>query len=336
MDSKTKIALDLSEEILTDLEDANQKLSNIVLKCLRLARIMEDAENLEWLICETQGYKGTPKGIPSDLFVIAQNHGRDKENEKGEDVIFQELSGQLEKQIESAEKIMGSYTTNGASVAGEWSMGAMNNLVSGVARSNNGLRSSVADAQEKLSILRGQYYKYVLNINIQLKFSDKVEDIFNEYRISTDTSLAELIPDSIFKLSSIYSRLNDKDKESWSQAATTCRKLLVEFSNSLFEKLYPNYKPKVVKVKSGKDLDITGDKYLNRLSAVLDIVNVNDMKRDNLLLTVSWLESINDRVCKGLHNDVEYEEIRSTILHLYILLADIVADYKKHCNAEKK
>lgn len=52
------------------------------------------------------------------------------------------------------------------------------------------------------------------------------------------------------------------------------------------------------------------------------------MKRDNIMLSISWIESINERICKGVHNDVTYDEIRSTIIHLYIMLADILNDYE--------
>ena len=44
--------------------------------------------------------------------------------------------------------------------------------------------------------------------------------------------------------------------------------------------------------------------------------------------SISWIESINERICKGVHNDVTYDEIRSTIIHLYIMLADILNDYE--------
>ena len=163
---------------------------------------------------------------------------------------------------------------------------------------------------------------------MQLKFSNKVEEIFNDYRMSVDSRLVSLTPKSFKKLSSIYSRLAEDDVESWSQASTTCRKLIKEFGDSLFEKVYPNNKLDKIKVKSGKEIDVTGDKYVNRISVSLDKIIQNDMKRDNIMLSISWIESINERICKGVHNDVTYDEIRSTIIHLYIMLADILNDFE--------
>lgn len=329
MNNKIQGALNLSEEILNDFEDPNQKISSTVLKCLKLARMMDDTENLEWLICETQGYKYKDKVIPEKLFIIALEHGR-MTGGNAQMQIFNDLASQLEKKIESAERALGTFTTKGVSVNGNDSHMAMNNLLNTTTKSTNILIKNIDIYQNKLAKLRGQYYNYALNVNMQLKFSDKVADIFSSYRITTDAFLSEFIPDSILKLSSIYARLNETDEDSWSQAAITCRKLLVEFSNSLFGKVYPDCKETSIKTKTGQDLDITGDKYANRLSAVLDAVSTNEMKRDNLLATVAWLDDVNSRISDEATNDVEYDEIRSNIVHLYLLLADVIAEYKKH------
>lgn len=328
MNKKIEEALNVSEDILNSLEDSNQKVSNVLLKCLKLARLMEDEDSVEWLMCELHGYKGTKDGIPSDLFEIACLHGRESTKEKNKRTMFSELAGELEDKIEVSKYTIGSFTTSGASVAGEYSHVAMNNLTNSVTVANRDLRNIITESERKLSVLRGEYYKYALEINMQLKFSNKVEEIFNEYRISVDSKLITLIPRSIKKLASIYSRLAEDDVESWSQASTTCRKLIKEFGDSLFEKVFPDNTLDKVKVKSGKEIDITGDKYINRISVSLDKIIQNDMKKDNIMLTISWIESINERICKGVHNDISYDEIRSTIIHLYIMLADILNDYE--------
>lgn len=115
--------------------------------------------------------------------------------------MFTELVGELEKEIEASEKMIGSYTTNGASTSGEGSFHAMNRLINGVENNDAHLTNRISICQKKLSVLRSEYYKYVLNINIQLKFSGKV---------------ATNLPSCIRKLSSIYSRLKENDEESYS------------------------------------------------------------------------------------------------------------------------
>lgn len=328
MNSKLEEALNLSEEILNQLEDANVKTSVIALKCLRLARLMDDYESVDWLVCEMERYKSTKDGIPHDLFELGAKHGRERKNDKGERILFTELSSELELLCESSQKSIGSYTTEGVSVAGEYSHVAMNNLLNSVTRNNTGTINVIKESQKKLSILRGEYYRYAMNINIQLKFSEKIESIFDDYRTIVDKYLADNLPTGTRKLSSIYSRLKEKDEESYSQASTSCRKLLREFIDDMFQKLYPDFSDKKIVLNSGKEFDITGDHYLNRMYAILDKVSISDMKKDNVLQTASWIESINDRICNGLHNDVSLTEIKDTILHLYILLGDMIKGYE--------
>lgn len=328
MNSKLEEALNLSEEILNQLEDANVKTSVIALKCLRLARLMDDYESVDWLVCEMEGYKSTKDGIPHDLFELGAKHGRERKNDKGERILFTELSSELELLCESSQKSIGSYTTEGVSIAGEYSHVAMNNLLNSVTRNNTGTINVIKESQKKLSILRGEYYRYAMNINIQLKFSEKIESIFDDYRTIVDKYLADNLPTGTRKLSSIYSRLKEKDEESYSQASTSCRKLLREFIDDMFQKLYPDFSDKKIVLNSGKEFDITGDHYLNRMYAILDKVSISDMKKDNVLQTASWIESINDRICNGLHNDVSLTEIKDTILHLYILLGDMIKGYE--------
>lgn len=330
MNTKIKEALKVSEDILNAFEDYTQKVSSILLKCLKLARLMEDEDAIEWISCELHGYKSSKNGVQSDLFEIAVNHGRENNNKEDKRSIFTELASELEDIIESSKTAIGSFTTTGVSVAGEYGHIAMSRLTDSVVTANVGLRNAITSSEKKLSILRGEYYNYALEVNMQLKFSNKVEEIFNDYRIGVDSKLISLTPKSVKKLSSIYSRLAEDDVESWSQASTTCRKLIKEFGDSLFEKAYPNNNLDKIKIKSGKEIDVTGDKYINKISVSLDKIIQNDMKKDNIMLTISWIESINERICKGVHNDVTYDEIRSTIIHLYIMLADILNDFESY------
>lgn len=333
MTNKLDVALNLSEEILADLEDSNKKTSDILLKCLKLARYMDDYDAIDWLICEMEGYKGTDKGIPNELFLLGVQHGREtKPNDKGNRTMFTELVGELEKEIEASEKMIGSYTTNGASTSGDGSFHAMSRLINGVESNNERLTNRISICQKKLSVLRGEYYKFVLNINIQLKFSGKVDDIFEEYRLRTDNYFATNLPGCIRKLSSIYSRLKENDEESYSQAATSCRKLIREFADDLFNRMYPNNTLDKIKVDGGKEFDVTGDRYLNRLYVVCNKIAVNKMKQKNIIQTCEWIETINDMVCNGLHNEISLDEIKDTILHMYILLGDIIKAYENYVN----
>lgn len=322
-------ALAVSEDALSSLENPNDNISASLLKCIRLARIIEDEENVEWLFHELRGYKTTPNGIPKPIYDIGALHGREfQDNKTHNKRIFVETASELENRVAMAKAEVGSFTTAGASVAGEWARSAMTDLTNHVTVANRDLITIVTDSERKLSILRSEYYKYALEVNMSLKFSNKASSIFDKYREKVDSGLADYVPESSKKLASIYSRLSENDKESLSQAATTCRKLLREFSDSLFKKIFPDNKSKIVKTSNGKELDVTGDHYLNRISASIDKLPKSEKDDKNMLLTIEWIKSVNDKICDGLHNDITLEEMASLVLHLYMVIADLMTRYE--------
>lgn len=326
MNQKLQKALELSENILEDIELENEKLSSILLKCLRLARLIDDTESMEWLQYEVGGYKRSENGkIENNAFQIAKKHGRSFiDTDDKEEYIFVELVGELEASIEANYKRINNITTQGASVSGERAPIAITNLSNSAARYGSGVTSLIKESERRIGILKGEYYKYALDVNMELGFSKSAEDIFGKYREIVDNKLSNIIGDSDEKLSAIYDRLSEDNKESWSQAADTCRKLFKSVSDNLFKKIYPNYTQPTVKVKSGKNIDITGDRYVNRLTVCLD--NIDKLSNRHIEDTISWINKLNDKICDGVHNDITYQEIQQIIIHTYICLGDIISN----------
>lgn len=326
MNQRLQRALELSEEILEDIELEKIKLSAIALKCLRLARMTDNLDSIEWLQYELGGYTNTDDGkhLITKSYLSAKNHGRKQYSKEGKECVSTELIDCLIEKVESAKKEISIYSTQGVSVSGEHASMAMSNFTNSVKNSINDLNTIIYDAQRKISILKGEYYKYALNVNIELSFSATSDSIFESYRTLVDSNLAEIITDSEEKLSAIYDRLSEDSKESWSQASDTCRKLFKCVADNLFEKLYPNYQNKTVKVKSGVEVSITGDKYLNRLYVCLD--NVNNMVTKHVENTIKWIDEVHNRICKGVHEDVTYKEVQEIIIHTYICLGDIITN----------
>ena len=324
MNQKLQKALELTEEILEKIELGEESLESIALKCLRVARLINDNEGMTWLQYEIKGYKRDDNGfIDSEAYKIAKLHGRSYINNKDKkEHIFVELPEEIDGIIESNMKRINNMTTQGVSVAGEYANVAMHKLTDSVAIGGTAIANIIAENKRKLGILKGEYYKYALNVNIELGFSKSAEDIFGKYREIVDNKLSNIIGDSDEKLSAIYDRLSEDNKESWSQAADTCRKLFKSVADSLFDKMYPNYDKNTIKVKSGIDVNITGDKYINRLTVCLD--NIDKLSNKHIEDTISWIDKLNDKICNGLHNDITYQEIQQIIIHTYICLEDII------------
>ena len=66
----------LCEDILRDIELSQAKLSLVVLKASRLARLLNDFESLRVFEFESTGYPSEPGGIRPDIFELGKKSGR--------------------------------------------------------------------------------------------------------------------------------------------------------------------------------------------------------------------------------------------------------------------
>jgi hypothetical protein len=326
MDKKQR-ALELSEELLEEIELRKIDDHSTILKCLSIARLIGDTSSVQWLQFELGGYTDTDKGIPEPAWSIACQHGRKYiKNEKP--YIFTELASELVSKIEASKLAIGSFSTAGASVSGEWAMGAMSNLTSTVSHATADMRNDISRNERRLSILRGQYYDYVLRVSIELRFSNKVSEIFNIYKQEVDIKMLEISSDAIKKLSAIEENLNSDNPESYSQVLTTCRRLFGDISNYLFTKYYPKFEGKTYTTKSGKGISIAGDNYLNKLSAVIEKLEDKSPSKSligsQIIFMIDWIENLNNMQCKGVHSDISKDEAVRCIIHTYICLGDIL------------
>jgi len=332
MVDKLQAALELSEDILSGIETETINLAAAALRCLRLARLMSDVSAIEWLQYEAMGYPKEQEGlVRKEAFDIALAHGRSEVSSKdSERRVFLELADELTMQVQTAQEALKNFTTEGASVSGDAAWRAMNELTSTVSRSTDSLLKLVQTAQSRLCILRGQYYAYALSVNLELKFSQRAEEVFRSYRLSVDNQFIQLAPESLKRLDAAYERLSSANPESWSQALTSCRRVFQELSDALFERCCKSGKEKSYTTLSGKVLDVSGENYLNRLFAVVDSLEASRSQKrlvgSELMYVVDWIEKLYDILCRGVHKldtPLAYEDARAGILHTYMLLGDI-------------
>jgi len=69
-------ALELSKELLADLELNRLPLSNCFMKASRLARLLGDSDALRTFQYELEGYPSSPDGIPKEIWDLAEKANR--------------------------------------------------------------------------------------------------------------------------------------------------------------------------------------------------------------------------------------------------------------------
>lgn len=332
MSSKREQALIACEKVINGIEDGTISVSSSLLLCKKIARLVNDIESQEWLDYEYGGYPNS-NGIPPHAWQIGTTHGRKykAKNKDGklQEYMFTELCGELEATIESENRAINNYTTQGLSVFGERAAIATNALTNSVATNTKVLLLQIQTAVRRLSILKSQYYDYAVRWQIELQFGNTAKSIFEEYQEKVDHHFSGLPTTTLQKLNAIEDLMEDGNPERYAQVLTSCRRLWSETAKALFDEVLPGYTQKTFKTKSGVEIDISGDHDNNKLSAVIETLQSkaakNTLVGSETKYLVDWMEQVNSRQSAGVHSDVTREQAMQCIIHTYIALGDILA-----------
>lgn len=322
-------ALDACEKVINGIEDGEITTSSALLLCKKIARLVNDVEGQEWLSYEYGGYPTTQEGyITKEAWELAACHGRSYYNKDKEQRIFTELAAELEETIISARVALNNYTTQGFSAAGDMALLATDRMTLRVAQSTNDLLRANKTNEKRLSILKSQYYDYAVKWQIDLQFGKTAKKIFEEYQENVSLYFSNLSTTTLQKLSAIEDMMEDGNPERYSQVLTSCRRLWEDTAKQLFAELLPDYKAKTFKTKSGKEIDVSGDHYNNKLSAVIETLQgkaaKNTLIGSEIIYLVDWMEQINNLQSSGVHSDVTRNQAMQCIIHTYIALGDIL------------
>lgn len=322
-------AMDACEKVITGIEDGGITTSSALLLCKNIARLVNDTEGQEWLSYEYGGYPTTKEGYITDRsWKLAIRHGRSFYSKDKECRIFAELAAELEEAIASNRIALNNYTTQGFSAAGEMALLATDRMACRVAQSTTDLLQTNRINEKRLSILKSQYYDYAVKWQIDLQFGNTAKKIFEEYQEKVSLYFSDLSTTILQKLSAIEDMMEDGNPERYSQVLTSCRRLWEDTARQLFAELLPEHKDKFFKTRSGKEIDVSGDHYNNRLSAVVETLQgkaaKNTLVGSEMIYLVDWLEQINNLQSSGVHSDVTREQAMQCIIHTYIALGDIL------------
>jgi len=240
--------------------------------------------------------------------------------------IFTELASELEAQISEQQSDINNFLTQGAFVlgSGHSELLAVDMLTDSVTRHTK----NIVLAEKRLSILKSKYYEYALKKYNELSFGNVVSNIFTSYREDVDNHFTKLSPETIYKLKAIEDKINSDNPELYSQALTTCRRLFENSANELFDKYFPNYEDKIYKTKSGMEIDITGNKYKNRLHAVIEKLQDKSVSKSligsSIINTLDWINNLHNLQCAGVHDSITKQDAIQCIIHTYVCLGDIL------------
>ena len=323
-------AIAACEKIINGIEDGEITISSVLLQCMKVARLVNDVDAIEWLNYELGGYPLNDKGyLTTSAWDVAVQHGRsyvDKKDKKT--YVFTDLVAELENIISNSKDALNNFSTQGFSVSGDMALLATSRMTENVNQATNNLLNTAKTNEQRLSVLKAQFYGYAIKWQMDLQFGNTAKKIFEEYQEKVSLSFSKLSTATLQKLSAIEDMMEDGNPERYSQVLTSCRRLWEDTAKQLFDEVLPNYKEKLFKTKIGKEIDVSGDHYNNKLSAVIETLQgkaaKNTLVGSETIYLVDWMEQINNSQSSGVHSNVTREQAMQCIIHTYIALGDIL------------
>jgi hypothetical protein len=325
-------ALNLSEEILRNFELSEIPTQHIVLKCLRLARLINDFESVEWLKQEANGFEKNKEGFMTDsAWKAAGKSGRryfiddpDSDAEEPEKVerAFIISIAEMEASIEIGKSRMAVAYDRNISLSSQSTYSPV--IPPGNGRERNSIADSIKDNTEKIEKVKSRLYEFVFNVNYELKFGEITEDIFTRKRITVDTILKDICPEAVQKFISVYENLKSSNDEDWANAVHTCRRIIKEVADALYP---PSDEP--IQLPGGKPIKIGEDQYINRLIQYIDSKSKSEkfssIVGSHLKFIGERLDGVHEAANKGTHAEVTLEEAERYIIYTYLVIGDVLS-----------
>jgi hypothetical protein len=324
--NKNKEILKLAEEILKNLELNEIPLGNVILKCMRLARLSNDQESIKLFNYEINGYPKDDKGyVLAEAFTLARQVNRVFRNKNKssimQDFMFPETVNELASSLELSKQKLGNVRNK------EKTLPSQNILSFDLDPTKIEIAISegnVLRIEQKINQLKSGYYSYVLSVYYEYKFGTISESIFNNRKINVDKFLLQKIPDSVKKFISIYDNLSSGNEEDWANAVHSCRRILADVADYL----YPP-SDEVIKISKTKEIKLDSSNYIARIKQYIR----NKTSSESFTKIVgSHLDYIEDRIdsvykasSKGTHAKVTKEEAERYVIYTYLLLSDILS-----------
>lgn len=169
-----------------------------------------------------------------------------------------------------------------------------------------------------LVYIKKHCYDYIAHLISKIRYSGTTKSSFDLLKEAVDDKLFEIDPELAEQLMLSFKAISSSSKEEWSQALTTCRRLL----ESLADSLYPAHDKTIDKITFKQN------QYVNRLWQFMHEAIQSDtnktLAKSHVDYLGSWLEKNNKATNKGVHDEVTQLEATKFVFHIYLMLADLL------------
>jgi hypothetical protein len=326
--TRTSEAQALAEETLRQLELGEGRLTPIVLKSLRLARLLDQRAAEDWFRLELRGYR---QDVPfCDSTTWAQSaiwSGRQSaKGSQGEQLYWlapiEEIESELEiarEDLQALQLLPTSLAETGSEQRSYFLQTPAEKILNTILLKRQEKARLISRWSRVVACLRGAMQEWLVRVVVQLRYGAAVESAFHRAKERFDNFLSVRAPDVARRLAAAYERAYSADPEEWSQALTSCRRALKTLADSVYAPTeaepfgYP----------------LTDEHYRNRLiqfaSERLTSQSQSDLIAAEINLVVQRVEALDGLANKGVHSDVDERDLELTLVHTYLLAGELLA-----------
>jgi len=180
-----------------------------------------------------------------------------------------------------------------------------------------------------LTYVRTEAHRRASKLLTALKYSETPRTAFDVLREAVDDRLLEINPTLAEQLMVAFQAVSSVKPEQWSQALTTCRRIIEGLADMLF--------PPCDKLHGGRKLG--KEQYINRLWAYMDAALVSETNKElakaHVDLLGLWLEKTHKVTNKGVHSKVDRIDAVKAVFHTYLIVGDLLKYLRNEPSDEK-
>lgn len=318
MDKKID-ALNILEEALCELESKKGSISTAVQKLSRSSYMLDEKEIYAW--CQVQlgntEYTDAMSKLYEDFGKVQEENGNiNLEDPK----LGKSLSEFLKLHIPMKDIRESYHYKTQDACGGKNSVDFIEqkySLLLSEKKGNDGTyyRNNL---HAHLVYIKKYCHDYIAHLISKIRYSGTTKSSFDLLKEAVDDKFLEIDPELAEQMMLAFKSISSDNKEEWSQALTTCRRLL----ESLADNLYPA-NDKIINNRTFKQ-----NQYVNRLWQFMHEAIQSDTNKTLAKAHVdylgSWLERNNKATNKGVHDEVTQLEATKFVFHIYLMLADLL------------
>lgn len=323
MSDKKSEAIGLLNEALKELESAKGSVTVAVQKLSRASLLLDEKNIYVW----SEIQLGNQKYVFHIKKLLDLINKEFEKEQKPVDICSSVFKNVLQELKDNGIDHQFIITSKFASLKNSDSSGGLDHSINiledqlpYLKKNGNDKTLYLKNVQDHIDYIKKKSHEYCVKLSNKYKYSDTSSSCFDLLKNAVDDKLLDLEPELAQQLMLAFKGISSKSSEEWSQALTSCRRLL----EALADKLYPP-NDKVINKRTFK-----ANQYINRLwqfmSESIESESNSDLAKMHVDYLGSWLEKNYKMTNKGVHAEVSQLEATRVVFHMYLMLSDIL-DY---------